>query len=142
MSEPGARIQWRHLRVPRPGEPDRSCRSCGRRLFGKSEVCRSRKCPEYSRVWAGDQRQKLFRNLDAFGGQVLVSAVTAPGSDVLPWDECRCAGLGEHKHGGELIWRVVCQVGVVEFLRFAFGVGWCGRLGGWRSGAVRDARSG
>jgi hypothetical protein len=57
-------------------------------------------------VWAGDQRQKLFRNLEAFGGQVLVSAVTAPGSDVLPWDESVCAALGEHKHGGDLGCRV------------------------------------
>jgi hypothetical protein len=26
------------------------------------KVCRSRRCPEYGPVWAGDQRQKLFRN--------------------------------------------------------------------------------
>jgi len=56
-------------------------------LHGKSSLCRSRKCPEYSHIWAGDQRQKLFRNLEAFAGNVLISAVTAPGADQLPWDE-------------------------------------------------------
>jgi hypothetical protein len=83
-------------------EEHRLCRSCGRRLFGRGDVCRSRKCPEYSRVWAGDQRQKLFVNLAAYGAEIVMSAVTAPGSDVLPWDERVCAGLGEHRHSGLL----------------------------------------
>jgi hypothetical protein len=53
-------------------------------------------------VWAGDQRQKLFRNLEVLPGDILLSAVTAPGADCLPWDERVCAGLGEHKHSGQL----------------------------------------
>jgi hypothetical protein len=84
----------------------RRCRSCGRRLFGRSAVCRSRKCPEYSRTWAGDQRRKLFENLGAYQGDVLMSAVTAPGTELLPWDEAGCAALGPHKHSGLLGCRV------------------------------------
>ena len=53
-------------------------------------------------MWAGDQRQKLFRNLEAFGSGVLVGAVTAPGADELPWDEEACRALGPHKHSGKL----------------------------------------
>jgi hypothetical protein len=56
------------------------CRSCGRRLYGRGKVCRSRRCPEYGPVWAGDQRQKLFRNLEVLRGDILLSAVTAPGA--------------------------------------------------------------
>jgi len=79
---------WRAGRIRSVG-PVRRCRSCNRLLHGKSPVCRSRKCPEYSHTWAGDQRQKLFRNLEAFSDNVLISAVTAPGADAMPWDECR-----------------------------------------------------
>jgi hypothetical protein len=82
------------------------CRSCGRRLYGRGKVCRSRRCPEYGLVWAGDQRQKLFRNLETLRGDILLSAVTAPGADELPWDEQACAALGEHKHSGKLGCRV------------------------------------
>lgn len=82
------------------------CRSCGRRLYGRGKVCRSRRCPEYGPVWADDQRQKLFRNLETLRGDILLSAVTAPGADELPWDEQACAALGEHKHSGKLGCRV------------------------------------
>jgi hypothetical protein len=57
-------------------------------------------------VWAGDQRQKLFRNLEVLPGDILLSAVTAPGVGCLPWDERVCAGLGEHEHSGKLGCRV------------------------------------
>lgn len=96
---------WRAGRIRNVG-PARRCRSCKRPLDGKSPVCRSRKCPEYSHTWAGDQRQKLFRNLEAFSGNVLISAVTAPGSDAMPWDETICSALGEHKQAGGLGCRV------------------------------------
>ena len=39
---------------------------------------------------------------------------------------------------GCLIWRVVCQPGRVDFSLVALVGGGCGRLGGWRPGAVRD----
>jgi hypothetical protein len=58
--------------------------------------------PEYGPVWAGDQRQKLFRNLETLPGEILLSAVTAPGAGLLPWDTQQCAALGEHRHSGKL----------------------------------------
>ena len=82
------------------------CRSCGRRLYGRGKVCRSRRCPEYGPIWAGDQRQKLFRNLETVRGDIVLSAVTAPGARDLPWDEAVCAALGEHEHSGKLGCRV------------------------------------
>jgi hypothetical protein len=57
-------------------------------------------------VWAGDQRQKLFRNLEVLRGDIVLSAVTAPGAEQLPWDESVCAALGEHEHSGKLGCRV------------------------------------
>jgi hypothetical protein len=52
-------------------------------------------------VWAGDQRQKLFRNLEMLRGTSRWAASPAPGADELPWDEQACAALGEHKHSGK-----------------------------------------
>jgi hypothetical protein len=37
---------------------------------------------------------------------VLISAVTAPGSDLMPWAISRCAALGRHRHSGKLGCRV------------------------------------
>lgn len=96
---------WRAARL-RSEHDARRCRACGRRLYGRGKVCRSRRCPEYGPVWAGDQRQKLFRNLEVLEGAILLSAVTAPAADALPWDEYVCAGLGEHEHSGQLGCRV------------------------------------
>jgi hypothetical protein len=92
---------WRAARL-RGDHDARRCRTCGRPLYGRGKVCRSRRCPEYGPVWAGDQRQKLFRNLEVLEGTILLSAVTAPGADALPWDEHVCAGFGEHDHSGQL----------------------------------------
>lgn len=74
--------------------------------------CRRRTCPGYARIWAGDQRQKLFANLNAYADQVpsgvrsprvLVTAATAPGVESgIGWDERRCSHLGPHKHSGKL----------------------------------------
>jgi hypothetical protein len=46
------------------------------------------------------------RNLETLHGDIVLSAVTAPGADELPWDESVCVGLGEHKHSGKLGCRV------------------------------------
>ena len=40
----------------------------------------------------------------------------------------------------ELIWRVVCQVRVVDFSRSRLVGGGCGGLGGWRSGVLCATR--
>jgi len=82
------------------GEVVRRCRGCGRTLHGPGRLCRSRRCPEYGLIWAGDQRQKLFRNLEAVRGEIVLGAVTAPGAGELPWDERACSGLGDHEHSG------------------------------------------
>lgn len=47
-----------------------------------------------------DQAQDGFRAL------VVLGSVTAPGADVLPWDEAHCAALGPHKHGKDYGCRV------------------------------------
>jgi hypothetical protein len=87
------------------GRGERRC-VCGRRLYGPGRLCRCRRCPEYGLIWAGDQRQKLFRNLEAVNGEIILSAVTAPGARALPWDTSVCSGLGEHRHSGKLGCRV------------------------------------
>lgn len=87
------------------------CPLCGRglpKLPSGYARCRRRMCPGYSHLWAGDQRRKLFVNLDAYAGlapcdrkpQVLFTAVTAPGTNQLPWDERHCSVLSEHRHSG------------------------------------------
>jgi hypothetical protein len=108
MSAGGAALSAAVRRVEerRAESTIRRCRSCGRQLFGRGNVCRSRRCSEYGPVWAGDQRQKLFRNLETLSGDILLSAVTAPGAEVLPWDTQQCSALGEHRHSGKLGCRV------------------------------------
>lgn len=92
------------------------CRHCGRRIPPPLQRCRRRTCPGYAPLWAGDQRQKLFANLNAYADQVpngvrsprvLVSAATAPGVEGgMAWDERGCRMLGEHEHSGKLGCRV------------------------------------
>lgn len=88
------------------------CANCGRTRPAYLRRCRSRECPDYSPLWAGDQRRKTFAALRHYGEredstgtverQVALLTVTAPGADQLPWDEDLCAALGPHKHSGTL----------------------------------------
>lgn len=100
----------------------RRCTHCGRRAYGGASACKSRQCPRYGPIWAGDWRRVLFENLGTLGegqggvgGCAVMLAVTAPGSkpawdretgevicDGIPWDESYCAGRGPHKHSGKL----------------------------------------
>jgi hypothetical protein len=58
-------------------------------------------------LWAGDQRRKLFENLNAYsGGAVRLGAITAPGKSALPWDRQHCHALGDHTCSGALGCRV------------------------------------
>lgn len=92
------------------------CPHCRRWVPYPQKRCRRRQCPGYARIWAGDQRRKLFANLDAYADlipsgveqpRVLLSAVTAPGQDGgLAWDEAHCSHLGNHRHSGLLGCRV------------------------------------
>jgi hypothetical protein len=88
-------ISWRlpSATAPRSGSTEQGgaaawCRHCGRRIPPPLRRCRRRTCPGYAALWAGDQRQKLFANLNAYADhvpsgvrspRVLVGAVTAPG---------------------------------------------------------------
>jgi len=77
--------------------------------------CRSRCCPRYGELWAGDTRRKLFANLIEYGeamadrgrenAAVSMLTVTAPGCDRLPWAE-DCSALGDHRHSGLIGCRV------------------------------------
>ena len=96
--------------------PAPRCRSCGRRIPPPLQRCRRRTCPSYAPLWAGDQRQKLFANLNAYADQVpsgissprvLVSAAIAPGVEGgMHWDEYGCRAPGEHEHSGKIGCRV------------------------------------
>jgi hypothetical protein len=56
----------------------------------------------------GDEFRKFHDNIRAYGGNVILAAVTAPGADEgLPWDPDRCLVAGEHRHGGNYGCRVV-----------------------------------
>ncbi len=95
----------------------RACSTCGRSIPEPLTRCRRRTCPSYSHLWAGDQRRKLFVNLDEYAacapadrrGSVLMTAVTAPGVGDLPWST-DCDVLGDHRHSGLL----GCRVDPVE----------------------------
>jgi hypothetical protein len=82
-----------------PGEPPRwpRCSAC-KRPNPEGISCKRRDCPEYVDVWLGDQRKRLITNLSQYEGPVTMTTITAPGADRLPWDDERCAALGDHRH--------------------------------------------
>lgn len=95
------------LRTDGRRRPTGICSACSRSRWGLSLICRRRTCPGYGPIWAGDQRRKLFENLDAYeGAAVRLGAVTAPGKLLLPWDLDHCRLLGDHRCSGELGCRV------------------------------------
>ena len=78
----------------------RRCRS-GRR-------CRHRSCDYCGPLRAGDEYRKFQDNIAAYGGRVVLVAVTGPGAaEGLPWDPDRCEIKGPHKHGGVRGCRIV-----------------------------------
>ena len=72
---------------------------CVRGWQGQS--CKKRTCEICGVVWARDWRRVLFEALLAPGVPVVLSAVTPPGAEGLPWDERKCAHRGPHKHNGK-----------------------------------------
>lgn len=68
--------------------------------------CKKRTCSKCGLVWAKDWRVVLFTNLKHLGGFVMLSAVTPPGQDLLPYDEAHCAHLGTHRHRKQLGCRI------------------------------------
>jgi hypothetical protein len=79
-------------------------RRCTAGFHGHS--CKKRTCGICGLTWARDWRIVLLVNLRNLGGLVMLSAVTPPGQDELPYDERYCAHLGAHVHGK----RYGCQV--------------------------------
>jgi len=77
---------------------------CARGWRGQS--CKKRTCEVCGIVWARDWRRVLFEALQAPGVPVVLSAVTPPGAEELPWDEWQCAHLGPHRHSARLGCRV------------------------------------
>lgn len=56
----------------------------------------------------GDECRKFHDNINAYGGNVILVAVTAPGADEgLPWDADRCLVGAQHRHRGDHGCRVV-----------------------------------
>ena len=46
-------------------------------------ACKSRRCPTCGVTWAGDTRKRLLANISAYGGDVALATITAPGKDQL-----------------------------------------------------------
>ena len=46
-------------------------------------------------------------------GMTRLVTLTAPGADVLPWDEQHCAWMGPHKHSGPLGCRIELEAAYV-----------------------------
>lgn len=90
------------------------CPDCGGLFPAMLHRHRSRRCPGDAPKWAGDQRQRFFRNDEQYVAnldgvcpgmkrQYLEVVVTAPGVDAgLVWDESQCEIKGPHRHGGEV----------------------------------------
>ena len=74
--------------------------------------CRRRSCEHCGPQRRRDEARKFGENIAAYGGRVVLVAVTAPGADVLPWDERRCSVEGPHKHRGDRGCRVAWDEGL------------------------------
>ena len=79
-----------------PAEARAARERCTRGWQGQS--CKKRTCRICGVVWARDWRRVLFEALQAPGVPVVMSAVTPPGAEGLPWDEKHCARRGPHSH--------------------------------------------
>jgi hypothetical protein len=89
--------------MSRPAELSADWRRCrpGRR-------CRRWSCEYCGPLRAGDEYRKFQDNIAAYGGRVVLVAVTALGANEgLPWDSDRCEIQNSHKHGGNRGCRVV-----------------------------------
>jgi hypothetical protein len=86
---------------PKRAEPRKRCTR-----GWKGQSCKRRTCEVCGVVWARDWRRVLFEALQAPGVPVVLSAVTPPGADELPWDEWHCRHLGPHRHSARLGCRV------------------------------------
>jgi hypothetical protein len=79
--------------------------TCGRPIPEEVTRCSSRTCPEFAPIWARDTRRRLFVNLEQLKLSVMFS-VTAPGSDLYPFDPRFCS----HPPGERCSGRRGCRV--------------------------------
>ncbi len=80
------------------------CPECFRSLWANTR-CKRRDCPGYAGIYLRDQAERLKANLAAWEGKTCLVTLTAPGADVLPWDESKCPD-GRHVCSGKLGCRV------------------------------------
>jgi hypothetical protein len=86
--------------VSRLADDERTfCSDCLRSLW-QGRSCKRRDCPGYARIYLRDQAERLRANLAAWEHKTCLVTLTAPGVDVLPWDQSKCRP-GEHRCSGE-----------------------------------------
>jgi hypothetical protein len=79
--------------------------SCGRPIPEGVIRCSARTCPEYAPTWARDTRRRLYVNLEQLKLSVMFS-VTAPGSDLYPFDPQFCSHSPSKRCSGAIGCRV------------------------------------
>lgn len=67
-------------------------------VLGRS--CKRTSCPVCGPRWAAAWEQNFASNFAAAPGDVVLVSITAPGVDVLPWDEAHCSHRRKHQHRG------------------------------------------
>ena len=90
--------------LPRRGRVFHRC-NCGRPIPEGVSRCSSRTCPEFAPIWARDTRRRLLENLRTVPYAVMFT-VTAPGSDVYPFDPELCLRRPVHRCSGAIGCRV------------------------------------
>jgi len=104
--------------------------SCGRPIPLEVRRCSSRTCPEFAQTWARDTRRRLLENLRLVKLSVMFS-VTAPGTDLYPFDPRFC----RHSPGEKCSGRIGCRVDPVVAKAFNR------RAGKWWSELHRAAKT-
>ena len=90
--------------LPRRGRVFHRC-TCGRPIPEGVSRCSSRTCPEFAPIWARDTRRRLLENLRTVPYAVMFT-VTAPGSEVYPFDPELCVRRPVHRCSGAIGCRV------------------------------------
>ena len=75
------------------------CPACFRSLW-QGGRCKRRDCPGYAPIYLRDQAERLKANLAAWEGRTCLVTLTAPGREVLPWDQSKCRS-GAHRCSGK-----------------------------------------
>lgn len=75
------------------------CPVCFHDLHG-AWTCKRRTCPSYAPKYLRDLAEVMKSALAEWEHETTIATLTAPGSDVLPWDASLCSIEGPHKHSG------------------------------------------